>query len=177
MCIIVCGILCIMEIASTITLGVYHFIAIIGVAVGVGVWVTNLVRNVKDNTEWRKENKSLMARLAETFGSPNKKYAGAESPISLTTDGTTLLKESGAEEYIERNKENLLKKFKHVTEPYDIQKKAGDVMIEELVKDKNIKSFLYRNGEKMIDVADVASIALRDIVLEHKGIAIEGYKG
>ena len=36
----------------------------------------------------------------------------------------------------------------------------GDVMIEELVKDKNIKSFLYRNGEKMIDVADVATDCL-----------------
>ena len=159
-----------MEIASTITLGVYHFIAIIGVAFGIGVWITNLVRNVKDNTEWREENKSLVARLAEIFGAPNKKYAGAKSPISLTADGTTLLKESGAEEYIEKNKESLLKQFESITEPYDIQKKAGEVMIEGLVKDKDIKDFVYRKGEKMIDVADVASIALRDIVLKHKGV-------
>ena len=118
----------------------------------------------------RKENKSLMARLADIFGSPDKKYAGAKSPISLTADGTALLKESGAEEYIEKNKENLLKKFKDITEPYDIQKKAGEVMIEELVKNKDIKDFLYRKGGKMTDVADVASIALRDIVLKYKGM-------
>ena len=122
MCIIVCGILCIMEIASTITLGAYHFVAIIGVAVSDGVWVTNLVRNVKGNTEWRKENRCVDGTISGDIWFPFlDMYAGAESPISLTADGCTLLKESGAEEYIERNKENLLKKFKHVTEPYDIQ--------------------------------------------------------
>ena len=61
--------------------------------------------------------------------------------------------------------------------PYDIQKKAGELMGKELENDEGIQDFVFRKGEFMQDVADVASIALRDIVLEHKGIEIEGYKG
>ena len=73
--------------------------------------------------------------------SHSEKYAHTSSPVSLTADGTTLLKESGADKYIEKHKESLLKKFKHVTLPYGIQQKAGEVMIEELVKDKEDQRF------------------------------------
>ena len=129
--------------------------------------------NVKINTEWRKENAGFMAILkvlTDRWGFHSEKYAHESSPISLTTAGTTLLKESGAEEYIERNKESLLKRFKDIAEPYDIQKKAEVVMVEECMKNKGIKSFVYRNGGKMVDVASVASIALRDIILKERNI-------
>ena len=46
----------------------------------------------------------------------------------------------------------------------------------ELEHDKDIKDFVFRKGEFMEDVADVASIALRNVVFEHKGIDIEKYR-
>ena len=98
------------------------------------------------------------------------------SPLKLTDKGTVLLVTSGADKYIEKNKESLLKQFNDITEPYDIQKRAGEVMREELEHDKDIKDFVFRKGEFMEDVADVASIALRNVVFKHKGIDIEKYK-
>ena len=47
-------------------------------------------------------------------------------------------------------------------------------MLEELETDDDIKDFVFRKGNLMSDVADVAGIALRDAVLEHKGIEVDG---
>ena len=134
------------------------------------VWFWKLAGNVKGNTE------RIGVLEAVMFIFHNEKYARTDSPVSLTVDGTTLLKESGAEGYIEKNKESLLKQFEDITEPYDIQKRAGEVMRGELERDKDIKDFVFRKGEFMEDVADVAGIALRNVVFEHKNIDIERYK-
>ena len=134
-----------------------------------GAWFTKLAgRRVQDNTK--------RIDVLTLWISHSEKYAHSSSPVSLTDDGVTLLKESGAAGYIEKNKESLLKQFKRITEPYDIQRKAGEVMFEELVHDKNIKDFVFRKGKNMLDVAGVAGIALRDAVLKEKGIDIEQYK-
>ena len=51
------------------------------------------------------------------------------------------------------------------------------LLLKELSKDKDIKNYVFNNAEDTIkDVADVAGIALRDIVLKHKGIDIEKHK-
>ena len=103
---------------------------------------------------------------------------GFASPLVLLEKGVALYQESGAEAYVEKNREDLLKHFEDIHEPYDIQEKAVLLMLQELRKDKDVKNYVFHNAKETIkDVADVASIALRDIVLEHKGIDIEGYKG
>ena len=103
---------------------------------------------------------------------PNK--IGFASPLKLLEGGVSLYKESGAAEYVEKNKEGLLKHFKNIHEPYDIQQEAVWLLLKKLSKDKDIKNYVFNNAEDTIkDVADVAGIALRDIVLEHKGIEIK----
>ena len=50
-------------------------------------------------------------------------------------------------------------------------------MLQELRKDRDVKNYVFNNAESTIkDVADVAGIALRDIVFEEKGIEIEQNK-
>ena len=153
---------------TTIIILIGAIVPTAAILMGAGALFTKLAGRVKDNTK-RIDVLSLWISRIE-------KYAHTRSPVSLTDDGVTLLKESGAEGYIEKNKENLLKQFKRITEPYDIQRKAGEVMFEELVNDKNIKDFVFRKGKNMLDVAGVAGIALRDAVLKEKGIDIEQYK-
>ena len=122
-----------------------------------------------------KEYKGFDGRISAIEGFLRMTKGGlirGSSPLNLTDKGTALLEESGAKEYIEKNKESLLKQFEDMTIPYDIQKKAGEVMSEELEKDEGVKEFVFRKGEFMKDVADVAGIALRDVVLEHKGIEV-----
>ena len=172
------GILCVMEIATIMLLACAGF-AVVATLVKVVVWFTEMKVDVNTNKKWINENKGLIAQLGfmvEMWFSHNEKYGRTDSPVSLTVDGTTLLKESGAEEYIEKNKESLLKQFEDITEPYDIQKKATEVMIVKMGNDKDIKDFVFRKGENMRDVVYVASIALRNVVLEHKGIDIEKYR-
>ena len=102
---------------------------------------------------------------------------GFASPLTLLEKGITLYKESGAKGFVEKNKESLLKHFEGINEPYDIQEKAVLLMLQELRKDRDVKNYVFNNAESTIkDVADVAGIALRDIVFEEKGIEIEQNK-
>ena len=116
-----------------------------------------------------------------TIATPNQGDAiGFASPLTLLEKGIALYQDSGAKEHVEKNKEDLLKHFEDIHEPYDIQEEAVLLMLQELRKDSDVKNFIFNNAEKTIkDVADVAGIALRDIVLKHKGIKIErvGAKG
>ena len=117
--------------------------------------------------------------IKAAVGIPTEKphKIGFASPLKLLDGGVALYKESGAEEYVEKNKEDLLKHFEDIHEPYDIQQESVFLMLKELSKDKDIKNYVFNNAEDTIkDVADVAGIALRDIVLKHKGIKIEKHK-
>ena len=158
-------------IIETITLGavVGHFVAFIykwG-------WVNKAVENLEkiaDRHDKHGERIIALETRAEvwTGGDLNKR-----SPVALTEQGTEFLKKSGAEEYIERNKESLLKQFEGIDEPFDIQEKSLKVAGQELRKDKKIKAFLYQEGEKNMNrITDVTGIALRDVVLKHKGIEV-----
>lgn len=71
-----------------------------------------------------------------------------------------------------------MKHFEGVSAPFDIQEKAILLMPQDLRKDEKVKNFVFCNGNEgnMKDIADVAGIALRDIVFEEKGIEIEQSK-
>ena len=113
------------------------------------------------------------ARLEELSGllipAPLGKEAKSVSQVHwyCWIKGVALYQESGAEAYVEKNREDLLKHIEDIHEPYDIQEKAVLLMLQELRKDKDVKNYVFHNAKASIkDVADVASIALRDIVLD-----------
>ena len=96
--------------------------------------------------------------------------ANPGSPLSLTDRGKKLLKESGLEEYIGQNKEELLKYFDGIDNPLDIQTRAKDVMVEKIRENKRARDYTYNEGINELEIEIAAGIALRDVVLEHKKI-------
>ena len=131
------------------------------------------------NTVKLEANTARLKELSDVLTAPPRQGGkiGFASPLVLLEKGVALYQESGAEAYVEKNKEDLLKHFEDITEPYDIQEKAVLLMLQELRTDKDVKNYVFHNAEETIkDVADVAGIALRDIVFEHKGIDIKKHK-
>ena len=161
--------------------GISNFVLLVGhFVVFIYKWgrINEKVDGIKEKIDKRDKHGERLAALEQNAGLWNKENTRNDSPVSLTEKGVLLLKESGAEEFVERNKNDLLKHFEHVDEPFDIQEKSLEIVEQELRKDKKVKEYLFQNGAKgMGEVVEVAGIALRDIVLEHKGIAIERYKG
>ena len=141
--------------------------------------VDRLESVVEANTVKLEANTARLKELSDVLTAPPRQGGkiGFASPLVLLEKGVALYQESGAEAYVEKNKEDLLKHFEDVTEPYDIQEKAVLLMLQELRKDRDVKNYVFHNAEETIkDVADVAGIALRDIVFEHKGIDIKKSK-
>ena len=131
--------------------------------------VETLKKMVEKHAKYGERIAALEVR-AEVWNTENTE---SESPIKLTDKGSVLLKESGAEEFIEKNKESLLKHFEGVHEPFDIQTKALKVSEQELQKDRKVKEYLFQKGAKGVgEVAEVAGIALRDIVFKEKEIQV-----
>ena len=95
-------------------------------------------------------------------------------PTVLTDQGIALLVKSGAKEYIDNNKEDLLKLFlkehKGVDHPYDIQQKAQDFMRAEMKGLDDVKDYAFRNSSHILDVVQVAGLYFRDIIMRHKGM-------
>ena len=155
-----------------IGLAIFIVIEIIAFA----VWVATLaqkVRNIENTVSNRDKHGERLAALESKVGLWNKENLKTESPVSLTDKGHLLLKESGAEEHITNNKKDLLKHFSEMDDPFDIQEKALKIATEELRKDKKIKAYLFQKGAKGIEeVAEVAGIALRDIVFKEKGMKV-----
>ena len=115
--------------------------------------------------------RSIEMLLSPTPSPAEQNTIGFKSPLTLLEEGVALYKESGAKEYIEKNREDLLKHFEHIDAPFDIQEEAMRLLFLKLREDEKVKDYVYRHPENSIKgVADVAGIALRDIVFEDKGI-------
>ena len=135
-----------METAGIITLNLTGAIAVLTVVVGVVAWDVKLAEKVNTIKEWIDKNDSLGIRLAvleEREKYRNERYTHKNSPVSLTDEGAILLKESGAGDYIEKNKEGLLRQFENITAPYDIQERAGELMTEKLRNNDTVKDFAF----------------------------------
>ena len=63
--------------------------------------------------------------------------------------------------------------FDAVDIPLDIQEKAKEVMTEKIKEDREMKNYIFYEGEHIGNVVDVAGIALRDAVFQYKNIVIK----
>ena len=134
--------------------------------------IGDALKNVEKDVKEIKEKVSECVERIATMEGRMQPYVMKGSPLSLTEKGLDLLECSGAREYIDKNKEGLLKSFEDIDKPFDIQEGAEKLMQEKLREDDGVKEYAFRNGERMEDISDVAGIALRDIVFEHKGIEV-----
>lgn len=99
-------------------------------------------------------------------GSSKESLAKANSPKSLTTKGEELLKKVKGKEYLEEHFDELYSRFDGVTENYDIEKKAREVMDEDLkLIEDEIKANLYETGESIYSATFVMGLELRDMVM------------
>lgn len=137
------------------------------------------IKNLKERVD-KLEGKLTEAceRLAKEEGRSERDRAHddltqRESPISLSDKGKALLLDSGGQEYIETNKENLIEaiRSKNPQSAYDIQEFAKQV-----IKDKSIetnfvpiKNYLYAQGLDLDRAVTVLGIHLRDMALPALG--------
>ena len=155
--------------------GVVIFVQILAFA----VWISKVgerANNAKDGI------KSLESKCDECIRKVSRleglmerdtRYLKKESPLSLTDQGTLLLINSGMQKYIEDNKDELLKSFDGVDVPLDIQDRAKEIMREKIQSNTDVKNYIFKEGLSVEDVASVAGVALRDIVLKSKNIDIK----
>ncbi len=91
------------------------------------------------------------------------------NPLSLTEKGQKILKESGAQDYIDQNKNSLIQEIKTRTPKslYDVQELAREVI--ELHKGKDeftpIKDYTYKNGLALDHIIMAMAVYLRDYAL------------
>ena len=173
----ICGILCIMDLQTIlIVAGISNFVLLVGhFIVFIYKWgkMNEKVDGIKETADKRDKHGERLAAIESRIGMWGKENISTNSPATLTEKGKGLLKESGAEECVEKNKDILLKEFENISDPFDIQEKSLKVAEQVLRKDKKVKAYLFQKGEKGVgEVAEVAAIALRDIVLKHKGIDV-----
>ena len=89
------------------------------------------------------------------------------SPMRLTEEGEKVLNSSGCRQYLEDNKEDLLRQFDDIKTPFDVEEKAKDI-IRSSRKDMDRyidKDFMHDDGKSFDDVVFVLGIELRDMVL------------
>ena len=150
--------------------------------VGAGIWhlsatlskinekIANIEKDVENIEKKTIKYDRLIKEVARMQGRLDV-HLKKDSPLRVTDEGEAFLDKSGAKGHIEKHKEILLKEFDDISEPFEIQEKAVEVMEDRLRENNEITTFVYENGEDIKHLAKVAGIALRDIVLKHKGIA------
>ena len=123
-----------------------------------------------------KDVKEILKELNQMKG---REEVSRQSPLSLTEVGVKTFSESGAERYIEKHRDTLLKKFKDIETPFDIQEKSKDIVRVILKNEsdispelKRIKEYLFKEGKDVEKFITVMSIGLRDVVLQHKNIPV-----
>ena len=137
----------------------------------------NRVETIEDDLKkYKDKTDQLVKDTSEMHGSFNTfketQLVTRSSPITLTKAGHGLLKESGGEQFLEKNFDNLLGHFKGINNAYDIQEMAKKVIKDMENKEgfNEIKDYLYQHGREFDDIALVMGILLRDMVLSKRNI-------
>lgn len=138
---------------------------------GFAVWIAKLGQRVKHIEAMCEKYGDHGERIARIEGKMEP-YVKRKSPLSLTKKGVALLEKSGAKQFIEHNRESLLEHFEKIDTPFDIQEEAERIMKEKLRENNDIKNYVFSTGEDMDNLATVAGIELRDLVIKHKGIEV-----
>lgn len=162
------------------------FLGILGGWGAVGFRLGKYAQRVDDFKERittvEREMKNLSTKIVECITKIDERtssYAGTllerKSPITLSEEGSNLLKRSGADKFVLEHKDELVEKIKdkNPKSAYDVQELANKV-VETLADDERIidlKNFAFQERINISVIFMVMGIYLRDIAL-----AVLGYK-
>lgn len=178
-------------VSSSSTDGLIIFSIILNViifAFGYGK-LSNQVKNVSRRLDKQEEKLDRIAeslrekidRVAEGLAELRRPFLAFKENIAtrsmslvvLTKYGNKILQESGGEEVLKDVFENVYPKFEGFSNPYDIQRKAVEVVEDLIDKNDQIKTYLYEEPVNLKTMTDVLGITLRDMVFERRGMPVK----
>lgn len=134
--------------------------------------IDSIKREVDENV--RPDLKDVRERMANLEGRTSSLFQ-AHSPIGLTDKGKKFLIDSGLQEFIDENKDELVRQCEpHETmaTPYDVQQMAfaffDDLALPDDVENK-MKTVAFDHGVSLAELRRTGGIYFRDICLEMLG--------
>lgn len=154
--------------------------AVVGGGSGFAVAMVKMVRYAEKVDQLEKAN--LNQRLSVLEGRfDERKDIGAfvtrQSPLTMNKKGEELLKDSGAKDFVDKIKADLIAKIrkKKPKSAYDVQELSVDIIKNYADKDEfiPIKDYVFKEGMDMEPIFTVSGIYLRDIALPELGFEYE----
>ncbi len=126
----------------------------------------------------RPDLKDVRERMSSLEGKTSSLFQ-AHSPIGLTGKGKKFLEESGLQEFINDNKEELMRQcdsHQTMATPYDVQEMAfaffDDLALPDDVEVK-MKNVAFNHGVSLGELRRTGGIYFRDICLETLGFHVD----
>jgi len=135
----------------------------------------------EDNKDEKKELRELGKSVAEIKGqlSVNNPaaYVQRKSPVTMNERGEKLLKDSGGDDFISSNKNELFEKIKTIgyKTAYDVQENTK-IVINSYKNDERfikLKDYAFKEGVDLEIITLVLAIRLRDLFLQEIGLTPE----
>lgn len=148
------------------TIGI--IVSVSGTIIGGAWWLSGRLHTIQTKVE------GFDKRLTTFEGLAAGKVFGSLSPLSLLPKGEKILEESGLKQWIDENKDALIKQCKDNgvrKNPYDIQEASFALLdtIDLGTLEKNVNNTAYENGMTVSVVRRTGGIYFRDIFLEEAG--------
>jgi hypothetical protein len=138
--------------------------------------IDGIRREVDENV--RPDLKDVRERMASLEGKTSSLFQ-SHSPIGLTKKGKKFLQESGLREFIDENKDELMRQcdsHKTMATPYDVQQMAfaffDDLALPDEIEVK-MKNVAFNHGVSLGELRRTGGIYFRDICLDALGFELE----
>lgn len=159
----------------TIIIGWEYFLGIFVSLVGIAWYSSARFTKLETSMKWVE---GILKEIKVSSDNASTPAFASTSPINLTATGEKWLVESGLKQYIDTNKEMLIKfcMEKQESNPYEVQKhifKLWDDMDFDKGFEDNLKQFAFSKGTTMLVVRRVGAIYHRNLCLERFGMSRE----
>ena len=151
----------------TINIDWEYFLGIIGTLIALAYYTNGRFTRIETNSEWLADTVRDLSVRVENISA---KAFDIGSPISLTSTGEQLLRDSGLKSYIDRNKDDLTIRLR-ARAPFDLYtvQESAFRLFDRISLDesfaRNLNKCAYRNGTSTDLLRRVGAIYLRDIAV------------
>jgi hypothetical protein len=151
----------------TINIDWEYFLGIIGTLIALAYYANGRLTRIETNFDWLADTVRDLSVRVENISA---KAFNIGSPISLTSTGEQLLRDSGLKSYIDRNKDDLTIRLR-ARAPFDLYtvQESAFRLFDRISLDesftRNLNKFAYRNGTSTDLLRRVGAIYLRDIAV------------
>jgi len=151
----------------TINITWEYFLGIFGTLIALAYYANGRLTRIETNFDWLADTVRDLSVRVENISA---KAFDINSPISLTSTGEQLLRDSGLKSYIDRHKDDLTAQLR-ARAPFDLYsvQESAFRLFDRMALDKafarNLNKFAYRNGASTDLLRRVGAIYLRDIAV------------